>query len=397
MAILLFIGCKQPKIIYNTGLKDYTNIFNEALSGSDYVLIKAGSYPLSSPVYLHSNLVIEGEGEVILIKDTPYSHVFTNIKAAEDYTVMWDESITLKNLIINVSTKGTQNDVVHPTANGNLSFKFLNELTLNNIKIINGDSILYGVHLQSVKNAQVDNYFYDGHKAGLQMEGGCENIKINNFDISSGDDAFAINVNDYPRVQHNTEDSRNITIENGISRKRNNQVGFFLRLQTGSWKEWEKGNQYRIGDITNNNGRQYKKINKGVLVSVDFPLHLTGDSLYSDGIVWRYIGVGTNTTSNIYKVYVLNTKLDDGRQISRTIDADSNNHGEYPGTENMSIVDSIFTEDYRLNISRGKVGVFQTISKRNPLFLYIFLACLIFLITVVIAYFFNNKKLNKNI
>ena len=395
LLILLFIGCKQPKSIYNTGIKDYTNIFNHALSGSDYVVIKAGSYPLSAPIYLHSSLVIEGEGEVILIKSTPYSQVFANIRAAKDYTILRDESITIKNIIIDANNNGTQKDAVHPTANGDLSFKYLNYLTLKNIKIINGDSILFGIHLQSVKNAIVENYSYDGDKAGIQMQGGCENIKINNFDICSGDDAFAINVCDYPRLQHNTEDSRNITIENGISRKRNNQCGFFLRLMTGSWKEWEKGNKYRIGDITNYNGKQYKKINKGELVSLDYPRQSTGDSLNSDGIVWRYIGEGTNKTSNIYNVNVLNVRLDDGRQIVRTIDADSNNYGEYPGTENKSIVDSIYIEHYRINITRGKVGVWKTIPRRNMVLQNIFLGCLIMLIIVVSFYFLNKKKFVK--
>ncbi|HVO76210.1 MAG TPA: hypothetical protein VMT35_19455, partial [Ignavibacteriaceae bacterium] len=394
LLILLLFGCKQPKMIYNTGIKDYTNIFNDALSGSDYVFIKPGSYPLSAPLYLHSNLIIEGEGEVILIKSTPYSQVFTNIRAAKDYSVIRDESITIMNIIIDANNNGNQKDAVHPTANGDLSFKYLNYLTLKNIKIINGDSILFGIHLQSVKNATVKNYSYDGDKTGIQMQGGCENIKIDNFDISSGDDAFAINVCDYPRVQHNTEDSRNITIENGISRKRNNQCGSFLRLMTGSWKEWQKGNKYRIGDITNYNGKQYKKINKGELVSLDCPRQLGGDSLYSDGLVWRYIGQGTNVTSNIYNVYVLNVRLDDGRKIVRTIDADSNNYGEYPGTENTSIVDSIYTEGHQV-ITRGKIGVWKTIPRGNQVLLNIFLACLILLIIVVSFYFLNNKKFIK--
>ncbi len=255
---------------------------------------------------------------------------------------------------------------------------------------------MFGIHLQSVKNATVENYSYDGDKAGIQMEGGCENITINNFDISSGDDAFAINVCDYPRVQHNTEDSRNITIENGISRKRNNQCGFFLRLMTGSWKEWQKGNKYKIGDILNYDGKQYKKINKGELVSLDFPRQLIGDSLYSDGIVWRYIGEGTNKTSNIYSVYVLDVRLDDGRQIVRTIDADSNDYGEYPGTENMSIVDSIYIEHYRLNITRGKVGVWKTIPKTDYTSISILITSLILIIIITIKYYLNRGKIIKN-
>jgi len=395
LSFLLFTGCKQPKIIYNTGSNDYAQIFNNAFSASDYVLIESGTYPLSSPVYLHSNIVVEGEGEVILKKSIPYSQVFSNLKAAEDFTILWDESITIKNIIIDANNNGTQKDAVHQTANGILSFKYLNKLTLDNIKIINGDSVLFGIHLQSVKNSTIEDYFYDGDKVGIQMQGGCENILIKNFDISSGDDAFAINVNDYPRVQHNTADSKNIIFQNGISRKRNNQVGFFLRLMTGSWKEWRKGNNYRIGDIANYNGKQYKKINEGVLTSFDYPTQIAGDSLYPDGIVWRYIGEGTNTTSNIYNVSVSGVRIDDGRQISRTVDADRYNNGEYPGTENLSIVDSVFIEDYQLNIARGEVGLWKTIHSNIQDLLYIFWASIILLIILIITYFIVKKKFVK--
>ena len=269
-------------------------------------------------------------------------------------------------------------------------------MTLENIKIINGDNILFGVHLQSVKNATVEKYFYDGDKAGIQMQGGCENIEINNFDISSGDDAFAINVCDYPRVQHNTEDSRNITFKNGISRKRKNQCGFFLRLMTGSWKEWQKGNKYRIGDITNYDGKQYKKINKGELVSIDHPHQLTRDSLYSDGIVWRYIGEGDNKTSNIYNVNVQNVRLDDGRQIVRTTDLDScYNYGEYPGTEYASIVDGLYISGCPFTLIWGKMGKYyiSDYSKYNVVLLILFF---ILIVIFIISFLRNLKCTNKS-
>lgn len=395
LSILFFWGCDRQNTIYNTGKKDYTNIFNDAVSTSDYIIIKAGSYHLSAPVYLHSNTVIIGEGKVILIKSIPYSHVFTNISAAKDYTTMWDKSITIINIIIDANNRGNQKDAVHSTANGDLSFKFLNHLTLRNIKIINGDSNLFGIHLQSVKNAMVKNYSYDGNKDGFHINGGCEDVYIDGFNISSFDDAFAIMTDDYPRVQHNAQDIRKVTITNGVSRKRFPQTGFFLRLMTGSWEDWKKGNKYNIGHTVNYKTHQYKKLNSGKLVSTECPCQLNGDSLYSDGIIWRYIGEGVNKTSNIHNISVFDVKLDDGRKIVRTINADSNDYGEYPGTENMSVLDSVYTEGYRLNITKGAVGVWKTIPAKNQDILDILLVLIILLITIISYYFLTNKKFEK--
>ena len=106
-----------------------------------------------------------------------------------------------------------------------------------------------------------------------------------------------------------TQKMKNIIIKNGISRKRISQAGFFLRLMTGSWCNWEKGNKYKVGNTVNYQHNQYKKLNKGECISIGSPHHSKGDSLYSDGIAWRYIGKGINKTSNIYNIYVKNVQL----------------------------------------------------------------------------------------
>ena len=302
-------------------------------------------------------------------------------------------SYSIINIILDANHKGKQNDTVNVTANGQLSFKFLKNLTLKNIKIINGDPIMYGVHLQSVIQAQVINYSYDGDKDGFHINGGCKDVTIDGFDISSYDDAFGIMTDDYPRVQSNTQDIRNIVIKNGVSRKRNPQAGFFLRMMTGSWDNWEKGNKYNIGNTVNCQGRQYKKLNIGEMVSLECPSHLKGDSLYPDGIIWRYLGNGNNKTSNIYNLSVFNVRLDDGRDIVRTINADSNDYGEYPGTKNRSIVDGVYIEGYQLKIIRGKVRFWKTTPKRDYITLCLFIASIMGIIIISIFIFRSRKHI----
>jgi len=265
----------------------------------------------------------------------------------------------IKNITLDIDNKGSQINAVHPTANGDLSFKFLDNISLENVTIINGDSTLYGIHLQSVKNAIIKNYSYTGNKDGFHINGGCKNILIDGFDISSADDAFGIMTDDYPRVQHNAKDIKNVIIINGISRKHNPQSGFFIRLMTGSWNNWKMKNKYNIGNTVNYKNNQYKKINKGESVSLDFPSNLHGDSLYSDGIIWRYIGKGNNITSNIYNIFVINIKIEDGRKIMRTINADNYDYGEYPGTENSSSVNGLYVVGPSFSITRGRLGTYK--------------------------------------
>ncbi len=385
LIIILFIlisGCNKrtAHFIDHTGKQDYTKIFNDAFSKYNYVIIKPGTYHLKAPIYLQNNIIIVGEGSVILIKDTTYSHVFVNQKATKDYTKEWNRYITIKNITIDDNNKGSQCDAAHSTANGILSFKFLDNLTLENVKIINGDKVLFGVHLQSVKNVKVKNYFYDGNKDGFHINGGCEDIVIDGFDISSYDDAFGIMTDDYPRVQSNAKDLKNIIIKNGISRKRIPQAGFFLRLMTGSWCNWEKGNKYKVGNTVNYQHNQYKKLNTGECISLGPPNHSKGDSLYSDGIVWRYIGKGVNKTSNIYNIYVKNVQLEDGRQIVRTVNDDSYDYGEYPGTEYASIVDGLYISGYPFTLIWGKMGKYYT----SDYSIYKVVLLILFLILIVI-------------
>jgi len=323
--------------IEEKGLEDYTEIIKNALSKSDHIIIKSGKYPLSAPIYLNSNTIIEGEDNTVLLKKNNYSHVFTNKSATLDYSDKYDKTIKIKNITIDAQFLGTQNDAAHKTANGHLSFKFLENLILENVKIINGDSILYGIHLQSVVDATIEEYTYEGLKDGIHINGGCKDILIEDFDITSGDDAFGIMTDDYPRVQHNTQDIENVTIRDGISRKSSIQKGFFLRFVTGSWLSWKEGNSYKIGHTVNNNRLQYKKVNGGEHISLIPPSHTSGDSTYLDNITWRFIGKGTNTSSTIKNITIKNVMLKDDRGIYRRFDDDEHNNSLYPGTEGTKL------------------------------------------------------------
>lgn len=325
------------------GVTDDTNAFKTALAHTSNLTISIpGTYLLSSPIYLDSGQHIKGSANVILKKSSAYSQVFVN-KAAITNGSASNSDISIEDLTIDVDNQDAISGAPLITANGNIQFTYADNVRLKNVSIINGGHYVYGVHFQSVTNSYVENYSFLGHKDALHINGGSHNIDINGFYIDSGDDAFGIMTDDYPRTQHNAQDISNITIRNGVSNQTKSPgAGYFARFMTGSWLPWLTGNSYDVGHVVVNAGKLYKMVNAGSIIGTDAPDHLSGDITGADGIQWRYLGVGTNRTSNIFNIKFSNIQILDGRRIIRLINHDSYNHGEYPGTENTSTVDGVY-------------------------------------------------------
>lgn len=312
------------------------------LASQDTITINTpGTYIVSNTTLLGNNKsIIGGVPGVIIKKLVAFSHIFANSLASSNGTTK-NTNITISNIAFDENNLGSQSGAVRLTANGILYFYLMDGLTISNVSIINGDNALFGVHLENVINANITNYFYNGEKDAFHLGAGCDTITVDGFDISSKDDAFAIVVDDYPHVQSASQDTKNITIQNGISRPYTGQLGYFLRLVTGSWLTWSSGNSYDIGHICVNSGNIYKKYNASSMVASVAPTHTSGMITGADGIQWNWIGAGVNTTSNISNVTLHNITLSDGRKISRIDDEDTYNHCVYPGTENTSIVDNL--------------------------------------------------------
>lgn len=323
------------------GITDDTTAFLNALAYSKQIYIpKAGTYMLSATLYLNSSTTVMGVDGVILKKKSAYSHVFSN-QAATTTGSIYDTNITLKNLIIDGADYDTKTGAAQPTMNGIVNWAFINGVIMDKITIFQEGQILFTVHIQSASNVRITNYIgFSDKLGGVQMQGGVTNVVIDGFDVSSRDDAFAINVADYPGNTQSTQDSSNITIKNGISRPYPGQAGFFLRLNTGSWLDWASGNTYQIGDVVVNASNHYKMQNAGPTVASNAPVHTSGNVTGADGIQWRWIDAGTNYTTNIYNVTVDNVNID-GRYISRQADDNTYNRSEYPGTEATSTVDGL--------------------------------------------------------
>ena len=318
---------------------DNTAYFVAALAAGDVSISRAGTYLVSSAISLANGKTVAGAAGVTLKKRVTYSHVFVNSSVAGPIN---NTGITLRDLTIDNNNFGS-GGAASPTSRGILNFHFVDGLTLDNISIINGDNNTFGVHLQEVQNANITDFSYVGDKAGCQMQGGCSATLIDGFDITSHDDPFAINAEDYPANQYSARDCSNITIRNGTSRPHAGQAGYFLRLETGSWLDWASGNTYKIGHCCVNAGKVYKKVNANDQIAANAPTHASGDATGADGITWRKLySPDVIYSSNISNVTVHNVTLLDERIIYRYVSLDTFDHSQYPGTDG-GLLDELHT------------------------------------------------------
>ena len=320
------------------GVTDDTAAIIAALAASNYVTIsRAGTYMVSAPIYLSTGQTLEGATGVTLKKSTTYSHILVNDAAATTGTT-WDTGITIRNLILDDNNTGTQTGAAAVTANGILQFKYITSSTIENTSIINGDTTLFGYHLQSVSQISMRSVSYTGSKDGIHIGGGSSNVDIDGFYIDSFDDSIAVMTEDYPRVQANASDIYNVTIRNGVTNSTTSPAGAggIPATATGSWLAWANGNTYRIGDCANNAGKIYKMVNSGSFTGTVAPVQTSGDVTGADGITWRFLQTGVNTTTNIYNLVVENITAKDGRGFTFYKNNDAFDHSEYPGTENTT-------------------------------------------------------------
>ncbi len=322
---------------------DVTTAFTNALANRKNVTINTpGTYGLSAPLHVSSNKHIKGVDGVILKKLQSYSHVFVNDASATTGTV-YDSNIVIEDLMIDCNNYGTQTGAASPTANGQIQLAYVDNVEIKNVSIIRSSLVMFGIHLQSVINSKLEGLNLIGKKDGIHLNGGCHDVVIDKCDIRTDDDNFGIITADYPRLQHNCSDIYNITITNCfLGPYSMPSTGYATRFLTGSWLAWNSGNTYMIGHTVNNAGYHYKMVNNDTLVAANAPTHSSGDVTGADGITWRWVGSGTNTTSNIYNIKYSNIQIDENRAIIRAVNNDSYEHNEYPGTENTSQVDYIF-------------------------------------------------------
>lgn len=322
------------------GTTNDTAAFIAALAASAHVRVsKAGTYLIASPLYISSGQTLEGAPgvSVTLKKSGTFSHLLVNDASINGASA--DTTITIRNLTVECNSVGTQTGSASPTANGVVQLRNVSRALVEDLTIIEGDVVLFGLHLQAVTDSFVRNYRYTGSKDGLHIGAGSHDITVDGAVIDSFDDTIAIMPHDYARLQATADPIYNITLRNIVSRSSSSGPGQggIVAFYTGSWAAWGNGNSYDLGHLTLNASKIYKKVNStnGQTASVA-PTHTSGDVTGADGITWRFLQTGSHTYNYVWNVVVENATAYDGRGFTYYHSSTGSiyDNSQYPGTTN---------------------------------------------------------------
>ena len=190
-------------------------------------------------------------------------------------------------------------------------------------------------------------------RATIQLQGGSKYVTFRNVETDTNDDAIALNASDYPLNVISAGDIEDVTIENLTDHYHGvGQVGFSVRMISGSWLDWANGNTYKLGDCANNAGKIYTVSGKtsGTFpkTASAAPTHIAGDVTGADGITWRFLKVGTFKTANVRNVTVRNvTCYRNYTPIAVLVDDNEYVRNVYPGTEGASITDNVLIDSVK--------------------------------------------------
>lgn len=323
---------------------DNTKQIQELINNGRYeTFIKPGIYLLSKPLIVPSGKSIRGSGPLTVFrKRLPYSHVFVN-SAAPYHGTNCNTDIRLSDFTIDCNGNGTQNGASEVTANGHIQFSYCRGVEIHNITLINGDPTLYAIHLQNVTNASLSHITLETEKDGIHIGPGCESVGIYDSWLMTGDDAIAIMPEDYPRTMNRCDDVVNVTVRNvSLRHAAGHPYGGAIGFYVGSWDNWAPQNVYRLGDKCVWNGSVYKSVIQGTNAALLPPTHTTfTDVRGPDGITWRWLQSGTNTSSNVRGVLLEGIYGDPSVRIHSYGNDPQYNWAVYPGTEGTATVTNV--------------------------------------------------------
>lgn len=228
-------------------------------------------------------------------------------------------------------------------------------------------SMLTGAHCFSVHGGACENILVENIKATgttdgdvdndcratIQFQGGSKYITVRNVESDTNDDAVAFNASDYPLNVISAGDIEDVTVENITDKYHGaRQVGFSVRMISGSWTDWANGNTYKLGDCANNAGKIYTVSGKTSgtfpLTASTAPTHASGDATGADGITWRFLKVGTFKTADVRNVTIRNlTCYRNYTPVAVIVDDNEYVRNAYPGTEGTSISDNILVDSVK--------------------------------------------------
>lgn len=215
------------------------------------------------------------------------------------FTEETNTDITIDGL--NLITNGVGNSLGDiPRINGHqgfVSFLHAKNITIRNLKITDGTTQWFNVHVQDFENFLIENFEIRGVKDGLHIGAG-NGFTIRNGIVETDDDCIALNAHDYAISTSCIGDIENGVIENiWFTETRGYKPTRGIYMLGGAWCDWSSGMSVRkYGDTVVSNGKIYRTVTDSpsldTTISTSQPTHESGTMTYPDGITWQFGQVG---------------------------------------------------------------------------------------------------------
>ena len=274
--------------------------------GSKLVTVTTpGVYDLDATVWLDSNTRLECRPGVIFRKTGTYSFVLANrgIQTRE-----WNEGITIDGLEIACNGQVALPPPADPAfgLRGLVALFRVKDAAITTFRCRDLETPQFALHICTFENLLVDGFEIRGKKDGVHLGPG-KGFTIRNGVCQTGDDAIALNAQDYPSANPAQGDISDGVIENLIDEPREPGVphpGSVSRLLTGAWVDWHPGIRLQNGDTVRHDEHVYR-----VLATFDTtqhesnapPIHTAGAWKSPDGLTFVH-----NTADGVTQASIRN-------------------------------------------------------------------------------------------
>lgn len=278
----------------NSGSVNTQNLQAMLDNGGTIIIDTPGVYLFSSGLQIGSNTSLLFGNQVYCKRADDDTKSFLINKGA--FTQEYNDNIVIDGLyLICDGHYGSWQGTIHGLR-GALSFYYVKNLVLNNIRCDDVAGHTYFIHLAKWENVIINNPHIAGNKDAIHVSTG-NRLHISNGWFQTNDDPIGLNAMDYVDGCPTLGWIKNVVVENCVDASLK-LTGYFARILSGAWLDWTSGNQYRHSDtVVNSSGNVYRMIKDPsvieLMTSTYEPTHTTyTDSTYPDGIKWRYIGNG---------------------------------------------------------------------------------------------------------
>ena len=290
----------------------------KALDGGNKTVIitKPGTYDLNATVYLDSHTRLKCSPDVMLRKAAPYSFMLINRGVL---TREWNEQIAIDGLHIACNGHSRMPSSNDPTfgMRGQVSMFRVKGIEVTNFRCLDVKEAQFCLHFCTFENLLVDHFEIRGRKDGVHLGPG-KNFIIRNGVCQTGDDAIALNAQDYPSANPAQGDITDGLVENIVDEPldaSDRHVGNVSRLLTGAWIDWHEGIRLQNGDTVRHGKHVYR-----ILATFDTtqhesktpPTHTSGAWRSPEGLTFVH-----NTSNGVDRASIRNVTFRNIKSLSR--------------------------------------------------------------------------------